>query len=71
MKKYIKNITDDKSILAPNGKPYEPTTLSFNEKGQRYILAPGETKETKLNGENVDGKRLRFFSDKKKKEDKK
>ena len=65
MKKYIKNITDDKSL------GYESVTLSFNEKGKRYLLAPGETKETTLSGENVDGKRLRFFSDKKKKEDKK
>ena len=64
MKKYIKNITDD-----PKNK-YEPATMAFNELGKRTVLKPGEKAETKLNGENIDGKRLRFFSEKDLKVDK-
>jgi len=59
-KKFIKNITDDKSL------GYEATDLSFNELGKRTILKPGETFETKLNGENIDGKRLRLITEEKK-----
>lgn len=64
-KNYIVNITDD-----PQYK-YEPFTMSFKENGVRIVLKPGEKAETNLNGENIDGKRLRFFSDKdlKKKKD--
>jgi len=62
VKQLIKNITDDKEF------GYEPVDLSFNELGKRFILKPGGTYETKLNGENIDGNRLRLIEkDKKKK----
>ena len=65
MKEYIKNITDDKTL------GYAPTDLSFNENRKRTVLKPGEQIETKLKGDNIDGKRLRLVNekeDKKKKE---
>ena len=58
-KKYIKNITDDKKY------GYESAIMSFNENGKRITLKPGEKAETKLNGENVDGKRLQLIDVKK------
>jgi len=58
-KKYIKNITDDKSL------GYESAIMSFKENGKRITLKPGEKAETKLNGENVDGKRLQLIDVKK------
>ena len=58
MKKYIKNITDDKSF------GYSPMTGSFNENGKRTILKPGEQAETKLNGDNIDGHRFKLITEK-------
>ena len=50
MKKYIKNITDDKSF------GYSPATLAFKEGGKRITLKPGESAETKLNGDSLAGR---------------
>jgi len=74
MKKYVKNVTDDnKTIYDPSlGRPYSPATLGFKENGKLIMLKPGESVETKLNGENlaggvVDGKkqykRLRLMTE--------
>ncbi len=58
MKEYIKNITNDKKY------GYESVTLSFNEKGKRTVLKPGEKAETTLHGENIDKKRLKLVNEK-------
>ena len=63
-KQFVKNITDDPK------EGYSPVTLSYNELGQRFILKPGESKETKLHGENLDGNRLRLVDNDKKKSQK-
>ena len=58
MKKYIKNITDDKSF------GYSSVTGSFNENGKKTILKPGEQVETKLDGDNIDGHRFKLITEK-------
>ena len=64
MKKYIKNITDDnKTIIQELGRPYSPATLSFKEGAKKITLKPGEYEETKLNGSNIDGLRLRLVTE--------
>lgn len=77
VKKYVKNVTDDdKTIIPELRRAYTPATLSFKENGKKINLKPGEYVETKLNGENISGKRLKLVGEdeikgKKKKEDKK
>ena len=73
VKKYIKNITDDTTkIIQELGRPYKPATLAFKEGGKLITLKPGESVETKLNGENISGYRLKLVTEdevkKKKKE---
>ncbi len=58
MKKYIKNITDSKTVTPELGRPYSPVTLSFSENGKKITLKPGESVETKLDRKNIDCKRL-------------
>ena len=58
VKKYIKNITDDKSF------GYKPMTGSFKENGKKIILKPGEQAETKLNGDSIDGHRFKLVTEK-------
>lgn len=64
MKKYIKNITDDNKTVIPGlGRPYSPATLAFKEGGKKITLKPGESAETKLNGTNIDGRRLKLVTE--------
>ena len=58
MKKYIKNITDDKSF------GYSPMTGSFRENGKKIILKPGEQVETQLDGQSIDGHRFKLVTEK-------
>ena len=73
MKRYIKNVTDSKEVIPELGRRYRPRTLTFKEDGKLIEIKPGELIETKLNGENVSGRRLRLVTEdevKKKKEKK-
>ena len=64
MKKFIKNVTDDtKTVIPELRRPYSPAILSFKENGKKITLKPGESAETKLNGSNIDGKRLKLFTE--------
>lgn len=64
MKKYIKNVTDDNTTVIPAlGRPYSSAILSFKENGKKVTLKPGDSVETKLNGTNVSGKRLKLVTE--------